>query len=48
VTFKGVETRTPELSKGSQPVVDFAQRFRPDPVEATLGLDSRFDQARIA
>ena len=46
--FEGVETRTPEVSEGSQPVVDFSQRFWPDPVQATLGLDSRFDHARIS
>ena len=40
--------RRPELAKLRQPVVHFLEGFRPDPVEATLGVHRGLDEPGVA
>ena len=46
--FEVVKPRRPQLSVRREPLVDHAQRFRADAVEASLGIWSNRDEARVA
>lgn len=43
--LQGVEAGRPLRSVGGQPVINLSQRFEPDPVQTTLGVDPGLHQS---
>ena len=48
MAFERVNVGRPVAPEGSQPGVDLHERLGPDPVDAPLSFDARFDEARLA
>jgi hypothetical protein len=46
--FQLVQTRTPQLPVGLEPLVELDERLGPNPIETTLAVRTRCDQARVA
>jgi hypothetical protein len=47
VAFEVVEARFPQFSVRPQPLVEGAQRFRANPIQAPLGIRSDFHEPRL-
>jgi hypothetical protein len=48
VPLEAVESLIPESPVGLDPCIDLAKRLRPQPVEASLGIDADVDESRVA
>jgi len=48
VTFESIDVSVPEAAEGSEPRVDFPERFGPEAIEAALPVDGSLDEAGIA
>jgi hypothetical protein len=47
MVFQPIETGSPELAVGSQPLVQVCERLGPDPVKATLSVHPCLHQSRV-
>ena len=47
LALEAIESALPQAPVGGDPHVDLAERFRPEPIQAPLGIDADVDETRV-